>query len=105
MAVRAAPSWQQAGRQPFALWRKAAYPLAIVVMLVLALPFAQQARRASAGPRVFASIMLGLAFFFLNTLASHAGWLYDWPAPLAALLAPLAFLCIAVGLVAYFERR
>ncbi|MCX7197988.1 MAG: LPS export ABC transporter permease LptG [Proteobacteria bacterium] len=98
-------SRQAASRYEIALWRKAAYPLAIVVMLVLALPFAQQARRASAGPRVFASIMLGLAFFFLNTLASHAGWLYDWPAPLAALLAPLAFLCIAVGLVAYFERR
>jgi len=98
-------SRQAASRYEIALWRKAAYPLGIVVMLVLALPFAQQARRASAGPRVFAGIMLGLAFFFLNTLASHAGWLYDWPPPVAALLAPVAFLAIAIGLVAYFERR
>ncbi len=98
-------SRQAVSRYEIALWRKAAYPLGIVVMLVLALPFAQQARRASAGPRVFAAIMLGLAFFFLNTLASHAGWLYDWPPWLAALLAPLAFLSVAVGLVAFFERR
>jgi lipopolysaccharide export system permease protein len=96
---------QAASRYEIALWRKAAYPLGIVVMLVLALPFAQQARRASAGPRVFAAIMLGLAFFFLNTLASHAGWLYDWPPLLTALLAPLAFLSVAVGLIAFFERR
>jgi len=98
-------SRQAASRFEIALWRKAAYPVGIVVMLVLALPFAQQARRASAGPRVFAGIMLGLAFFFLNTLASHAGWLYDWPPPLAALLAPAVFLAVAIGLVAYFERR
>ena len=98
-------SRQAASRYEIALWRKAAYPLGIVVMLVLALPFAQQARRASAGPRVFAGIMLGLAFFFLNTLASHAGWLYDWPPPVAALLAPLVFLSVAIGLVAWFERR
>ncbi|MBY0436962.1 MAG: LPS export ABC transporter permease LptG [Burkholderiales bacterium] len=98
-------SQQAASRYEIALWRKAAYPLGIVVMLVLALPFAQQARRASAGPRIFAGIMLGLAFFFLNTLASHAGWLYDWPPPLAALLAPVSFLAVALGLVAYFERR
>lgn len=98
-------SRQAASRYEIALWRKAAYPLGIIVMLVLALPFAQQARRTSAGPRVFAAIMVGLAFFFLNTLASHAGWLYDWPPPLAALLAPLAFLGITVALVAWFERR
>lgn len=98
-------SRQAASRFEIALWRKGAYPLGIVVMLVLALPFAQQARRASAGPRVFAGIMLGLAFFFLNTLASHAGWLYEWPAPFAALLAPAGFLLLAIGLVAHFERR
>jgi lipopolysaccharide export system permease protein len=98
-------SRQAASRYEIALWRKAVYPLGIIVMLLLALPFAQQARRASAGPRVFAGIMLGLAFFFLNTLASHAGWLYDWPPLLAALLSPLAFLTITVGLVAWFERR
>jgi lipopolysaccharide export system permease protein len=98
-------SRQAASRYEIALWRKAAYPLSIIVMLVLALPFAQQARRASAGPRVFAGIMVGLAFFFLNTLASHAGWLYDWPPPFAALLAPTIFLAVALGLVAYFERR
>ncbi len=98
-------SRQAASRYEIALWRKAVYPLGIVVMLVLALPFAQQARRTSAGPRVFAGIMLGLAFFFLNTLASHAGWLYEWPPLLAAVLAPLSFLALALALVAWFERR
>jgi len=98
-------SKQAASRYEIALWRKFAYPLSIMVMLVLALPFAQQARRASAGPRLFAGIMVGLSFFFLNTLASHAGWLYEWPPVLAALIAPAGFLVIAISLIAWFERR
>ncbi|MBC7780426.1 MAG: LPS export ABC transporter permease LptG [Proteobacteria bacterium] len=96
---------QAAARYEIALWRKVVYPGGMLVMLVLALPFAQQARRASAGPRVFAGIMLGLAFYFLNTLASHAGWLYQWPPVVSALVAPLAFLGVALGLIAFFERR
>jgi lipopolysaccharide export system permease protein len=96
---------QAASRYEIAFWRKVVYPLGILVMLVLALPFAQQARRASAGPRLFAGIMLGLAFFFMNTLASHAGWLYEWPPVLSALASPLVFMLIALGLISYFERR
>jgi lipopolysaccharide export system permease protein len=96
---------QAASRYEIALWRKVVYPLGILVMLVLALPFAQQSRRASAGPRVFAGIMLGLAFYFLNTLASHAGWLYEWPPVLSAVLAPIVFLTIAVSLIGWHERR
>ena len=96
---------QAAGRYEIALWRRVLYPAGIVVMLVLALPFAQQSRRASAGPRVFVGIMLGLAFYFASTLAAHAGWLYEWPPLLAAVLAPLTFLAIAIALIGWLERR
>jgi len=96
---------QAASRYEIAFWRKIVYPVAMLVMLILALPIAQQAKRSSAGPRLFAGIMLGLAFFFLNTLSSHAGWLYEWPPLVSALVAPTAFLAIAVGLIAWFERR
>jgi lipopolysaccharide export system permease protein len=62
-----------AQRYEVAFWRKLLYPLGVLVMVLLALPFAHQPRRASAGPRVFAGIMLGLAFYFTSTLMAHLG--------------------------------
>jgi lipopolysaccharide export system permease protein len=73
-------------------------------MVLLALPFAQLPRRASAGPRVFAGIMLGLAFYFTSTLVAHLGVLYEWAPILPAIAAPALFLAMAVGLVRWFER-
>lgn len=94
-----------AQRYEVAYWRKLLYPLGVLVMVMLALPFAHQPRRASAGPRVFAGIMLGLAFYFTSTLAAHLGVLYDWAPALPALAAPAVFLAIAVVLERWFERR
>ena len=97
---------QKALRYEIALWSKLSYPLAVMVMMVLALPFAQvQGRQAGVGAKIFAGIMLGLAFHFLNRLFSHLGLLNDWP-PFAAALTPTAiFLSIAVGMMWWQERR
>ena len=48
-----------------------------------------QGRQAGVGAKIFAGIMLGLAFHFLNRLFSHLGLLYDWP-PFSAALLPTA---------------
>jgi len=97
---------QKALRYEIALWSKLSYPLAVMVMMVLALPFAQvQGRQTGVGAKIFAGIMLGLAFHFLNRLFSHLGLLNDWP-PYAAALSPTAiFLSVAVGMMWWQERR
>jgi lipopolysaccharide export system permease protein len=97
---------QKALRYEIALWSKLTYPLAVVVMMVLALPFAQvQGRQAGVGAKIFAGIMLGLAFHFLNRLFSHLGLLNDWPPFAAALLPTMIFLSIAIGMMWWQERR
>lgn len=97
---------QKALRYEIALWAKIFNPLAVVVMMVLALPFAHiQGRQAAVGAKVFAGIMLGILFFFLNRLFSYLGLLNDWPAFGSAVLPTLIFLSLAVGMMWWQERR
>lgn len=97
---------QKALRYEIALWTKIMYPLAVLVMMVLALPFAvYQKRQGGVGAKIFAGIMLGLAFYFLNRLFAHLGLLNDWPPVLSAVLPTLIFLGMAVGMMWWQERR
>ena len=62
------------------MWKKLFYPLATLVMMALALPFAyMQARAGMVGVKVFLGIMLGIFFHMLNSLFSHIGLLQNWP--------------------------
>ena len=97
---------QKALRYEIALWTKLTYPLAVVVMMVLALPFAYfQGRQAGVGAKIFAGIMLGIVFHFLSRLFSHLGLLNDWPPVASALMPTVTFLAIAVGMMWWQERR
>jgi lipopolysaccharide export system permease protein len=97
---------QKTLRYDIALWTKLAYPLAVMVMMVLALPFAQvQGRQAGVGAKIFAGIMVGLTFHFMNRLFSHLGLLNEWPPYAAALVPTVIFLSIAVGMMWWQERR
>ncbi|MEZ5649284.1 MAG: LPS export ABC transporter permease LptG [Burkholderiaceae bacterium] len=88
---------QDAGRYEIAMWKKIVYPLAVLVMMALALPFAYlHARAGSIGYKVFAGIMLGVAFHFLNGLFSHLGLLNTWPPWLAVSIPSIAALLIAL---------
>lgn len=97
---------QKALRYEIALWIKLTYPLAVLVMMVMALPFAHfHGRQAGVGAKIFAGIMLGITFYFVNRLFSHLGLLNDWP-PAVAALAPMAlFFSAAVGMLWWQERR
>jgi len=93
-------------RYEIALWTKLMYPIAVLVMMVLALPSARfQHRQGGIGAKVFAGIMLGLAFHFLDRLFSHLGLLNDWSPVVSAILPTLMFLGIAVGMLWWQERR
>ena len=97
---------QKALRYEIALWTKLTYPLAVVVMIVLALPFAYlQGRQAGVGAKIFAGIMLGIGFHFLNRLFSHLGLLNDWVPVVSALLPTATFSLVAMGMIWWQERR
>jgi len=97
---------QRTSRHELALWLKLTYPFAVMVMMVLALPFAYFQRRAgSLGARVFTGVMLGLAFYALNRLFGHLALLRDWPPMLGAVLPTAIFLAVAVAMLWWVERR
>jgi lipopolysaccharide export system permease protein len=97
---------QKTERYEIALWKKLFYPLAALVMMAIALPFAyMQARAGMVGFKVFLGIMLGIFFHMLNSLFAHIGLLQNWPPLSAAVLPSVAFLTAAVLMMWWVERR
>jgi lipopolysaccharide export system permease protein len=97
---------QKTSRFEIALWNKLFYPAAVVVMMVLALPFAYFQRRAGGvGFRIFAGTILGLVFFLLVRLFSHLGVINDWPPLFSAAFPVFAFVVVAAGMLWWLERR
>ena len=97
---------QRALRYEIALWAKFVHPLALIVMMVLALPFAHiQTRQAGVGAKIFTGIMLGILFHFLNRLFSHLGLLNDWPPFATAVMPTAVFLSAAIAMMWWQERR
>lgn len=97
---------QDATRYEVALWNKIIYPLAVLVMMVLALPFAYlNVRDGGVSGKIFAGIMLGLGFHLINRLFSHVGQLSAWPPLVAAGVPTLLFLTLAVAMLVRLERR
>ncbi len=96
---------QRADQYEIALWTKLVYPVAVIVMMALALPFAYlQVRAGSIGYKVFAGIMMGIAFHFLNGLFSHLGLLNTWPAWVSASVPSLLALVLALSLLSWVDR-
>ena len=97
---------QKTSRFEIALWNKVFYPAAVLVMMVLALPFAYFQRRAGGvGFRVFAGTMLGLVFFLLGRLFSYLGVINDWAPLFSAAFPVAAFVVFAAGMLWWLERR
>lgn len=97
---------QRTERYEIAMWKKLFYPVATLVMMALALPFAyMQARAGMVGVKVFLGIMLGILFHMLNSLFSHIGLLQNWPPIAAASLPSVAFFLMALMLMWWVERR
>jgi lipopolysaccharide export system permease protein len=96
---------QKTERYEIALWKKLFYPLATLVMMALALPFAyMHARSGMVGIKVFLGIMLGILFHMLNSLFSHVGLLKEWPPIAAAAVPSLLFLATAMLMMFWIER-
>jgi lipopolysaccharide export system permease protein len=96
---------QSAGRYEVALWSKLFYPVAVIVMLALALPSAyMQTRSGGVALKVFGGIMLGVGFHFLNALFSHLGALTSAPAWIAAATPSALAFVLACVMLALADR-
>ncbi|HLR13028.1 MAG TPA: LPS export ABC transporter permease LptG [Burkholderiaceae bacterium] len=93
-------------RQRVALWRKAAYPFTLLVMITIAAPISlMQTRRGGVGGKVFIGILLGVAFFMVNQLALNVGMLTRLPAWFTALGPNMGAGLLALGSFILMEHR
>jgi len=87
-------------------WKKAFAPLACLVMVSLALPFAYlQARQGGITMKVFGGIMLGISFVLVNHITSHLGLLHQWEPWLAASVPSLVYTFMAMAAFTWLVKN
>ncbi|MDP3087497.1 MAG: LPS export ABC transporter permease LptG [Methylotenera sp.] len=97
---------QKTTRYEVALWAKIIYPLACLVMVILALPFGFiQQRATSASSKIFIGLILGVMYQILNRVFAHLGLLNDWTPLFSAIMPTLLFLIAGLTMLFYVERR
>lgn len=97
---------QAAQRHEIQFWKRALYPLACLVMVGLALPFAYMHTRGGQGIsfKVFGGIMLGISFVLLNNLASHLGLLQNWTPWMVAATPSVFYLLLSMAAFTWLIR-
>jgi lipopolysaccharide export system permease protein len=96
---------QAAQTHQIRFWRKALYPLACLVMVALALPFAYlHARAGGVSLKVFGGILLGISFVLLNNVAGHLGLLRGWTPWVAAATPSFLYLLMSLAAFAWLVR-
>jgi len=97
---------QKSTRYEIAMWNKLVYPLALMVMMLLALPFASYHRRVGGiGAMIFMGIVLGLVFHFVGRLFASLGALNDWQPFISATAITALFLSLGMLMLWWTERR
>lgn len=77
---------QSVQRYEIAFWGKLLYPIACISMSLIALAFTPNNRRnINLGAKLFAGILIGVAFFFTTKLIGFMALLFHWNAILSAL--------------------
>ena len=96
---------QESERFKIAFWKKLFDPLAVFVMMALALPFAYlHARSGGVSLKIFVGIMIGVGFMLVNSLFAHVGLLSAMPAVIVAIAPSLLFLALALAALWKVER-
>jgi lipopolysaccharide export system permease protein len=97
---------QKTTRYDVALWAKMIYPIACMVMVVLALPFGfLQQRAGGASTKIFIGVLLGVVYQIMNRIFIHLGVLNDWPPLLSAITPTILFLIAGLSMLYAIERR
>jgi lipopolysaccharide export system permease protein len=96
---------QKTTRFEIAFWNKVFYPAAVLVMMIVALPFSYfQRRQGGVGFRIFSGTMLGLMFFLTGRIFSNLGVLNDWPALFSAAFPLVVFVVLTASMLWWLER-
>ena len=97
---------QTSDRYQVALWSKVFYPLAIFVMLAVAMPFAYlNTRSGGVSIKIFAGLMIGISFYALNNIFSFLGVLNTWH-PMVVVVVPTSVMLICAAVALWLlERR
>ncbi len=97
---------QKTTRYDVALWSKLIYPLACMVMVILALPFGFiQQRSGGTSAKIFIGVMLGVVYQIMNRVFTHLGVLNDWPPLMSAIAPTILFLIAGLSMLFVIERR
>ncbi len=97
---------QQATRYQIAFWTKIIYPFAVLVMMLISLPFSYHRRREGGiSAKIVGGIMVGLVFYLMNQLSDRLGLINEWPPFLSAALPTVIFFLIALATLWWVERR
>ena len=97
---------QKSTRYEIAMWSKLVYPLALLVMMILALPFSSYHRRTGGiGAMIFMGIVLGLVFHFAGRLFTSLGALNDWQPFSSATAMTGLFLLLGMAMLWWTEKR
>lgn len=97
---------QNADRFRIAFWKKLTYPLTVLIMILLAVPFALGHHRSSpVSVKLFLGVLLGVAFYLLNGLSQNMGLLAGWTPAVSALAPSALFLAAALAGIWWVERR
>ncbi len=90
-------SGQDAGRYEVALWGKLVQPLLILAMIFVAIPvLLGSARTTGTGIKVFAGIVIGIAFYLVSRSFTFLSLLFGLNPALAALAPPFLFVGAAL---------
>jgi lipopolysaccharide export system permease protein len=82
-----------------AFWHRILQPLATLVMMLLAVPFAfGQLRSTTRSLRLLVGILLGFGFYILNEFFGPISIVYQFPPVLAASLPMLVFAALGIVL-------
>lgn len=96
---------QESERFKIAFWKKLIDPLAVFVLMAMALPFAYlQTRSGGVSLKIFVGIMIGVGYMLVNSLIGHVGLLSAMPPFLTAIGPSLVFLGLAVVALRRVER-
>lgn len=97
---------QKSARYEIAMWNKLVYPFALLVMMILALPFASYQRRSGGiSAMIFMGIVMGLVFHFVGRLFASLGAINDWQPFYSATAMTGLFLLLGMAMLWWTERR
>ncbi len=97
---------QATSRHEIAFYSKLVYPLAVIVMMILALPFAYiRIRDGGISGKIFLGIVLGLGFHLVSRLFGHLGLLNAWPPLFSASFPTVLFFIVGTAMLWRVERR